>query len=140
MRRFTCALMALVALQTTPAARALAQAAAPFPVVPIENPKPRRHTWAYLSMAAGAGLVGLSFVYSGRADDAYNAYLESSDVSEIETLFDRAVHNDHVSQASLFTGEALIATGLYLRFIRRPAPRRVSLSVMPSRCAVSFRF
>jgi len=140
MRRFTCALLALVALQTTPAARALAQAAAPFPVVPIENPKPRRHTWAYLSMTAGAGLVGLSFVFSGRADDAYNAYLVSSDVSEIETLFDRAVHNDHVSQASLFTGEALIATGLYLRFIRRPAPRRVSLSVMPSRCAVSFRF
>jgi hypothetical protein len=140
MRRFTCALLALVALQTTPAARALALAAAPFPVVPIENPKPRRHTWAYLSMAAGAGLVGLSFVYSRRADDAYNAYLESSDVTEIETLFDRAVHNDHVSQASLLTGEALIATGLYLRFIRRPAPRRVSLTVMPSRCAVSFRF
>ena len=135
---------ALAALLTLPivltAAGAHAQAAEPFPVVPLEHPATRRHTWAYVTLAGGATLVGLSFSFSGKADDAYSAYLVSSDPVEIEKLYDRAVANDHLAQASLLSGEVLIAAGLYLRFIRRPGPSKVSLSFRPSRCALSYRF
>ena len=134
------ALAALMALENLPAARAHAQAAAPFPVVPLEAPAPRRHTWAYATIVGGVGLIGLSFSFSGRADDAYAAYLVSTDPAEIQALYNRSVHNDHLAQASLLTGEALVAAGLYLRFIRRPAAGRVSVSLLPSRCAVSCRF
>lgn len=142
MRRSARAVLAaLLALElVAPAARAFAQAATPFPVVPAESSSPRRHTWAYLSLLSGAALIGVSFVYADRADDAYAAYLVSTDQEEIPVLYDRAVHNDHLAQASLITGEVLVAAGLYLRFIRRPAPRRVSMSMGLSRCAVTWRF
>ena len=142
MRRRTGA--ALAALLTLPivltAAGAHAQAAEPFPVVPLEPPASRRHTWAYVTLAGGATLVGLSFSFSGKADDAYAAYLVSTDPAEIERLYDRAVANDHRAQVSLLSGEALIAAGLYLRFVRRPGPSKVALSFRPSRCALSYRF
>jgi hypothetical protein len=141
LRRTCAALAALLALQgLAPAARAYAQAAEPFPVVPIATPAPRRHTWAYVTMAGGATLVGLSFAFSRKADDAYEAYLVSTDQDEIQRLYDRAVRNDHRAQAALLTGEALVAAGLYLRFIRRPAPKRLSLTLEPSRCALAYRF
>jgi hypothetical protein len=135
------ALAALLTIQWVfPAARAHAQAAEPFPVVPLETQVSRRHTWAYVTLAGGAALVGLSFSFSHKADDAYDAYLVSTDPVEIQTLYDRAVANDHRAQVSLLSGEALIAAGLYLRFIRRPGPSKVSLSLRPSRCALAYRF
>ena len=142
MRRGTAvALAAILALPLVlEAVCAHAQAAEPFPVVPLAPPAPRRHTWAYLTMLGGASLVGLSFSFSAKADDAYDAYLVSTDLDEIERLYDRSVTYDHRAQASLLTGEALIAAGLYLRFIRRPGPPRVSLTVAPSRCALAWRF
>lgn len=142
MPRPLCApLAALLSIQLIlPAARAHAQAAESFPVVPLETLDRRHHAWAYVTLAAGAGLVGLSFAFSGDADDAYAAYLASTDQAEIQRLYDLAVRNDHRAQASLLTGEALLAAGLYLRFVRRAGPRRVSLLVHPSRCALSFRF
>jgi hypothetical protein len=123
-----------------PAARATAQAAEPFPVVAIEKRVQHRHTWAYLTLGTGAGLIGASFTFARRADEAYAEYVASTDVAALDALYDRAVRNDHLSQASLLTGEALIAAGLYMRFIRRPAAGRFSLSVLPSRCVVSCRF
>ena len=42
--------------------------------------------------------------------------------------------------ATLIGGEAFIATGLYLRFLRHPSPSRVGLSLTPRRCALSLRF
>ena len=142
MLRMTAAtLAALLTFQLVlPAACAHAQAAEPFPVVPLASTKSRRHTWAYVTLAGGATLVGLSFVYSGRADDAYEAYLVSTDQVEIQRLYDRAESNDHKAQAALLTGEALFAAGLYLRFIRRPGTSKVALTFQPSRCALSFRF
>jgi hypothetical protein len=142
MVRVTAAFIAacIVLELVCPAARAHAQAAESFRVVPIEVPVRRSHTWAYLTLATGAGLVGISFSFSRRADDAYDEYLVSTDLGAIDRLYDRAVRNDHLSQASLLTGEALIAAGLYMRFVRRPAAARLSVSVLPSRCAVSYRF
>src|SRR5438552_2410203 len=84
------------------------------------SPRPS-HAWAYGAMLGGAVLVGSSFAFAHRADDAYDRYLLSTDPGAIDRLYDRAVRNDHLSQAALLGGEALIATGLYLRFIRRPA-------------------
>jgi hypothetical protein len=142
MLRLTAALLAaLLSIQfVLPAARAHAQAAAPFPVVPLEPPAKRRHTWAYLTIAGGAALIGFSFVLSDRADQAYEDYLVSSDPEEIQLLYDEAVRNDHYAQASLLTGEVMVAAGLYLRFIRRPSPKRVSLTIAPTRCALALRF
>jgi hypothetical protein len=142
MWRITAASLAACLLLETliPAARAHAQAAEPFQVVPIATPAHRGHTWAYVSLLGGAGLIGVSFAFARRADDAYDEYLVTTDLERIDLLYDRAVRNDHLSHASLLTGEALIATGLYLRFIRRPPAARVSLSVEPSRCALSYRF
>jgi hypothetical protein len=132
---------ALLSLQLAiPAARAHAQAAAPFPVVPTETRSEGHHVWAYLTLAGGATLVGLSFMFSNRADHAYDEYLASTDPEEIDVLYDSAVHNDHLAQASLLTGEAFLATGLYLRFIRHPAPKRVSLALTSSRCALAWHF
>jgi len=143
MRCHTAALLAACLLFELlfPAARAHAQAAEPFKVVPIERPSKHRHRWAYLTLVGGAGLVGASFALSNRADDAYAQYLVTTDVPSIETLYDRAVHYDHLAHASLLTGETMIAAGLYLRFIRRaPSSARFTLDLQPSRCAVSCRF
>lgn len=141
LRMTAAALAALLTLQIAlPAARAHAQAAEPFPVVPLAPTKARRHTWAYVTLAGGATLVGLSFVYSGRGDDAYAAYLVSTDQVEIQELYDRATANDNRARATLLTGEVLLAAGLYLRFIRRPGTSKVALSVHPTRCALSYRF
>ncbi len=141
LRLTAAALAACITLELLgPAAHAQAQAAEPFRVVPIAEPARRNHTWAYVTLAGGAALTGLSFAFARRADDAYAAYLVSTDPDEIQMLYDRSVRNDHLSQASLVSGEALLAAGLYLRFIRRPAPGRVSLTLRPPRWAVSCRF
>jgi hypothetical protein len=142
MRRLTAASLAACTLVQllVPAAGAHAQAAEPFKVVPIETLPRHGHLWAYVSLAGGAGLIGASFAFSRRADDAYAQYLVTTDIPSIETLYDRAVRYDHLSHASLLTGETMIAAGLYLRFIRRPPSARLSLSLRPSRCAVSCRF
>jgi hypothetical protein len=142
MRRLVAVLLAvLLPLQATlTAARADAPAAAPFPEVPLEEKTEGHHVWAYLTLAGGVTLVGLSFMYSGRADRAYQDYLVSTDPDEIQRLYDESVHNDHLAQASLLTGEALVAAGLYLRFLRHPSPKRVSLALTPSRCALTLRF
>ena len=123
------------------AAGAPAPAAEPFPVVPIETPAPRAHGWAWAAMIGGAALVGASFAVSDHANDVYDDYLSATDPAEIEALYDETLRFDTIARVSLFTGEALIATGLYLRFIRRPPPpRAVTWSVQPNRCAVSLHF
>ncbi len=142
MLRFAAATLAacLTLELLDPAARAHAQAAGSFRVVPIETPSPRSHAWAYAALASGAALVGTSFAFSRRADDAYAAYLATTDPVQIQVFYDRTVRNDHLAQASLLTGEVLIAAGLYLRFVRRPPAGRVSVSLLPARCVVSCRF
>jgi hypothetical protein len=143
MFRLTAAVLAaLLLLQIAfPAARAHAQAAAPFPVVPTDPPAKRRHTWAYLTMAGGAALIGFSFVFSDRADEAYADYLVSTDPDEIQLLYDEATRYDRYAQASLLTGEVLIAAGVYLRFIRRTSSNKhLSLTVAPTRCVLALQF
>ena len=142
MTRFVATLLvaSLLAQLPRPAACAPAQAADPFEVVTSRGAAPRSHRWAYLSLATGAGLVGLSFVLTERANRSYDEYLDATDPARISALYDRAARDDRLSAASLFTGEALVAAGIWLRFLHRPAQARAYLDVEPGRCAVSLRF
>ena len=142
MRRVAVAVLAasLLVAAAQPAARATAQAAAPFEPVPAESPGSPSHLWAYTSLVAGAGLVGFSFVLTDRANRAYDEYLDATSLNDLNRLYDETVRYDRLSAAALLTGEALVAAGVWLRFLHRPAPRRLSLTVGPDRCAVSLRF
>jgi hypothetical protein len=136
----TLLVASLLAQLPRPAACAPAQAAGPFETVPAQSAPHGSHRWAYLSFAAGAGLVGLSFVLTDRANRSYGGYLDATDPGQISRLYDRAVRDDRFSAASLFSGEALVATALWLRFLHRPPSGRVGLTVEPGRCAISLRF
>jgi hypothetical protein len=67
-------------------------------------------------------------------------YLASTDPAEIELLYVDATRFDTLSRASLTTGEILIATGLYFRFVRRPAASRTAVIVSGTRCAIAVNF
>jgi hypothetical protein len=142
MKRTTAAVMAatLVIGWMQPAACAHAQAAAPFPEVPLESAPRASHTLAWVSMIGGVALIGGSYVVGNRANDRYDEYLVATDPDEIQRLYDETVALDRMSTTSLLVGEALVATGLYLRFLRRPAGSDVVLAVTPRRCALSLRF
>ena len=68
----------------------------------------------------------------------------ATDPAEIERLYDRTARYDWYARGALIGGEALVATGLYLRFVRRPRAARTTatldLSVGPARCALAWRF
>ncbi len=123
-----------------PAACPPAQAAVPFETIPLTPPLRRGHGWAYASLAGGAGLIGLSFALTDHANRTYDRYLAATDPPEVERLYDETVRYDRFSSASLLTGEALIVTGVWLRFLRRPAASRVHLSLSPRRCSVTLSF
>lgn len=133
-------LLAGLMLDAGAAVRAEAQAAAPFPQIPLAHDAPHSHRWAYLSIASGVALVGSSFALARQADRAYAEYLVVTDPARIEQLYDRAVRYDWFARGALLGGEALIATGLYLRFIRRPRASGFALVVEPDRCAFAWRF
>jgi hypothetical protein len=142
MRRLIAATMAagLMVGDLGSAVCAAAQAAAPFTPVAIPSPAPRSHRWAYITMAAGAALVGGSFYFSNRADQIYDDYQVETDPGRIEQLYDQTVRYDWLSRGTLLGGEALIASGLYLRFIRRPRGHAVGLELGSERCALAWRF
>ena len=131
---------ALMCAVLLPAARALAQAAGPFPEVPLPAPQRHSKTWALVSLASGAALLAGSFGIADAADRRYVDYLHATDPGRIKDLYNESVLLDHVSSASVLTGEVLIATGIYLAFLRHPAPSHLGLALEPSRCAVSLRF
>jgi hypothetical protein len=117
-----------------------AQTVAPFPQVPLGQPAPRSHAWAYVSIAVGVGMVGSSFLIADLADDTYEDYLSATEPQRIEELYDRTLRLDAFSRAALLGGEALIGTGLYLRFVRRPHRAPIGLSLAPHRCAITVLF
>lgn len=138
MAAFAAAVLSCAALQ--PAARAHAQAADPFPEVPLPVPPKHSNTWALVSFASGATLIAASFGIADAADRRYADYLRATDPARIEDLYNDAVLFDRISSASVLTGEVLIAAGVYLAFLRHPVPSRLGLALEPSRCVVSLRF
>jgi len=137
---------AALCLMIAPAAWGAPQAAGPFEEMVFEAPAPRSHLLAYGSIAAGAGLIGASFLFSEHANDVFRDYERSTDPARIDELFTKTQRYDRYASAALFAGEVLLATGLYLRFLRYPpdaraaalpAPgARLSLSLGPRRCAL----
>ena len=103
--------------------------------------KPRRsHALAYGVLAGGVALVASSFLFVHNADREYDAYLRETDPGRIERLYDRAVLNDRLASGALLTGEILIVTGVYLRFLKHPRETRLGLAIEPGRCALALRF
>jgi len=122
-----------------PLSAAPARADGPFETVPLPVPTPRPHRAAYVCLAGGTGLMVASIVFARRADHAYDRYLAASAPDEIQRRFSETARYDRWSSGSLLTGEALLAAGLYLRFLRRPSAP-VSVALGPGRCAVCCRF
>jgi hypothetical protein len=135
---FLAALQSFSLIDT--AACAPAQAAAPFPEVRLQPETNPSHALAYVTLVTGGLLIGSSYEFKRRADLEYDRYRTETDVSRIGGLYDRTVSFDRWSNASLLGGEALLAAGVYLRFLRRPVPSHVVLTAGISRCAVSWRF
>ena len=133
-------LAVLLGTLLAPAARALAQAAEPFPEVPLPHTRSGSHALANLTLLSGAALIGSSFVFEHQADEAYDDYLAATDAATITELYDKSQRLDHYSTAALIGGEVLLATGLWMRFLRHPPPERLSLDWRPDRCALAWRF
>ncbi len=133
-------LAAIAMFATVEPALAVAAPSTPFEQVALPPPQRHPHRLAYACMVSGAGLIGASFAFADHADRTYVRYLDSTEPAEIDRLFDETVRYDRLSSGSLIGGELLVAFGLYLRFLRRPTGRRLSLSLDARRCAVSYRF
>jgi hypothetical protein len=121
-------------------AAAAPRTAGRFEVVPLETPPNGTHRLAWASLLTGAGLIGLSFALTDRANQNYDDYLVATDPAQAEHLYDRTRHFDRLSAASLLTGEALLATAVWLRFLRPRPASRVALVAGLDRCAVTLRF
>lgn len=95
-------------------------------------------------------MIGASFGLVNAADRRYSEYQNATDPARIADLYDQAVLLDRFSTATIIGGELLIATGIYLAFLRRPEPQqfdrmlleppRLGLRLEPSRCGVALRF
>lgn len=143
MKRIVAALLAAVIALSglpIPAAAEEPPAAVPFPVVALPTSPHRSHLTAWLALGGGAGLLTTSFLVHERANRTYDVYLASTDPDEIGTLYKRTTNLDRLSGAALIGGEVLLATGVYLRFLRAPHDPKLSLDLAPGRCAARWRF
>ena len=114
---------------------------APFEVIPRGAAKHRSHHLAWITGLAGAGLVAVSFPLAAEADHRYARYLDETDVSRIDDRFAATARMDRLASGTLLAGEGLLATALWLRFLRPPrVGNRLTFEVEPARCAVSLRF
>lgn len=85
-----------------------------LPPVPPKTPLLRKRWLQWSLVGVGAALTGAAAVLHDDGDRWYNRYLESSDRRVLDTYFDRAVHYDHLSLASLGVGQVLFTGGLVL--------------------------
>lgn len=144
MKSVTAAALAacLMIGSTTTAVCADPQAAVPFERIELREPARGSHWRAYLTMAAGAALVGASFPLATRADHRYADYLNATDPNRIDDLFNETVRADRLASGALIAGEFTIAAGIWMRFLRprAPAAKHVQLELSPSSCALAYRF
>lgn len=120
------------------AAAAPADTASPFEVIPRSTTVRESSKWAWITAIAGAALVGVSFPLADEADRRYDAYLAETDVSRIDERFRATQRMDRLSSAVLLTGEGLLGTAVWLRFVR--LDRHVEFAVRTDRCALAVRF
>ena len=122
------------------AALAIAEAAAPFPVVELPASQKNSHFWSNAAIVSGVGLIAASFAFERAADRSYDEYLAAIDPAEITSLYDETTHYDKLSSAALIGGDALLATGLMFRFVIHPHGSRVALRLEARRCAIACVF
>lgn len=114
-------------------------APSPFPVVEVPPSNGHRHRGALISAVTGLGLIGASFAWHEAANRRYDEYLNETDPDAIESRWNAVKRADRWSTSSLIAGEVLLATAVYLRFVR-PGPRRVAVAVSPARAALVVRW
>jgi hypothetical protein len=145
MKRFLAAMLAAMVVSGPLAAAAHdlspspGNPAQPFESVPLPPPPNRSHRGSHVAFLMGVALVAGSFTLSDRANRAYDRYLDAETEPEIERWFDESQRYDRWSSGALLGGEGLVATGVYLRFLRRPSSP-LSLVLASRTCAVSLRF
>ena len=88
--------------------------AAPPPALSSNPPLYRKRWFQWSLIGAGVVLSGAAVALHHQGDDWYDAYLSSSDVSEIDTLYDRAARCDRWAAASLVVGQVCLVGGLVL--------------------------
>ncbi len=114
---------------------------AAFEVLPRVAPPARPHRLFWTLGAGGAALIATSFPLARAADRRYDEYLAETDPSQLDVRFHATQRQDRLASASLWTGEAMLVTAVWWRFVREPRTEpRVTLAVEPTRCAVSLRF
>jgi len=134
----TTALLQAPLLET--AAAPPESAAVPFPVVPLPQPTHESRLAAWSCILGGAALIGASFAIHQQANDRYDQYLVATEPGQISSLYDQTVTLDRISAASLITGEVVLVTGIYLRFLRVPPTSRLSLAWERGACVARWRF
>ncbi len=142
MRRIAAALLlaSLLTGRLDSAGCAHAPAAEPLQTGAGGPPPGRARALANATLLAGVALVAASFPLADAADRRYDEYLAESDPQAIEARWRRVTRADRVAAASLLAGEALLVTGVWLRFVRQPPEARVRFAATPTRCAVTLRF
>jgi len=118
-----------------------ARAAKPFEVVSRAADSRQSYKWTWITALTGAALVGISFPMADEADRRYALYLEETDPTRIDERFEATQRMDRLASGSLLAGELLLATAVWMRFVRgNHRPERVTLDLRPSRCALALRF
>ena len=100
----------------------------------------RSDKWVWITALAGAALVGTSFPLASEADRRYEAYLAETDLGRIDDRFNATVRMDKLASGALLAGEGLLATAVWLRFVRGENTERVALDLRTGRCALAVRF
>ena len=131
----------VVAALVVGAPRGASAQAAPFEVMPLRPSEKPSHRLAWITAIAGAGLVAGSFPLAAEADQRYQRYLDETDVSRLDERFRATERMDRLASGVLLTGEALLATAVWLRFVRHPGHEsHLTFALEPRRCACVLRF
>ncbi|HEU4725073.1 MAG TPA: hypothetical protein VFU59_07220 [Candidatus Eisenbacteria bacterium] len=84
------------------------------PPAPPPPPSLLGRKWFQLGLVGvGALLTGGAAIIRHQGDLAYDRYLEASDPRVIEREYDRTVHYDRLSAATLGTGQVMFTAGLF---------------------------
>lgn len=146
MRTGLAALLVAVLASVTPAGILWAQApalapadtASPFEVVTRSSTPRQSAKWVWIAAITGAALVGVSFPLADEADRRYNAYIAETDVTRLDERYNSTQRMDRLSSGTLLAGEGLLATAVWIRFVR--GDRRVGFDMRMDRWALALRF
>ena len=88
--------------------------AAPPPALTSGAPIYRKAWFQWTLIGIGTALSGAAVYFHHEGDDRYDQYLQSSDVSEIEDLYDQTIRYDRWAAGSLIVGQICLIGGVML--------------------------